>query len=235
MKRLGIVFLLTLILVACAPSPTPEPRQPTTFPPTNTLRPTFTPVETLVPKHTAAPVATPTLEATPTLVPSPTPTQEAAPTLVPSPTPTAVPQLWKTTGPPTTPLVSLAIAPSDPNTIYAVSGQFWWTKNPGSGHLFKSTNGGESWSVVYPRWTAFPESLLLTGALAVHPQDRNTLYAGIMSVVFSPNYDQFYGIGKSTDGGVTWEVVYQDENPARVYSDPYTEGSPEITSITDDY
>jgi len=231
MKRLGIVFLMSLIIVACAPSPTPELGQPTTFPPTQTTRPTSTPVETAMPEHTATPVATLTPEATPTLVPSPTPTLEATPTLVPSPTPTTVPQLWKTTGPPITPLVSLAVAPSDPNTIYAVSGRLWWMKYPGAGHLFKSTNGGRSWSVVYPRWPAFPESLLLTGALAVHPQDRNTLYAGIMSVVFSPNYDQFYGIGKSTDGGVTWQVVYQDENPARVYSDPYTEGSPEITSI----
>jgi hypothetical protein len=226
MKKLITVILLTLILVACAPGPTPELKQPTTFPPTETTRPTSTPVETAMPEHTATPVATLTPEATPTLVPSPTPTLEATPTLAPSPTPTAIPQGWETTGPPIAPLVSLAVAPSDPDTIYAVSGRFWWIENPGTGHLFKSTNGGKSWSVVYPQWAAFPESLRLTGALAVHPKDTNTLYAGIVSVVSSP-YGLFYGIGKSTDGGVTWHVVYQYENPAGSYG--YLA---EITSIT---
>src|SRR5260370_4090936 len=67
-----------------------------------------------------------------------------------------------------------------PTTLYAV---------PSSGGVFKSTNGGASWTASN---TGLPPN---TGAwaLAIDPVTPTTLYAGTGSAVF-----------KSADGGASW-------------------------------
>jgi photosystem II stability/assembly factor-like uncharacterized protein len=70
---------------------------------------------------------------------------------------------------------ALAIDPVTPTTVYAV-GQFGPN---GDSNIFKSTDGGASWSVGVP----------MLGDLAIDPQAPATVYAGIF---------------KTTDGGVTW-------------------------------
>ena len=76
---------------------------------------------------------------------------------------------------------ALAIDPQTPSTLYAV------TANAG---VFKSTDGGGSWSRVllstYSVW----------GALAIDPVTPTTLYAGGQN-----------GVAKSTDGGGDWSYI----------------------------
>ena len=75
---------------------------------------------------------------------------------------------------------TVALAPNDPDTVYA---------GTGSG-IFKSTDGGASWS---PSNDGIPEPLRLITALAIDPVDTSTLYAGTGG-----------GLFKSVDAAGTW-------------------------------
>jgi fructose-specific component phosphotransferase system IIB-like protein len=74
----------------------------------------------------------------------------------------------------------LTLDPTTPTTLYAAAG---------SGGLFKSTNGGGSWT---------PISTILQGPLAVDPSNPTNVYA-----VGTNNT----GLFKSTDGGATWKAI----------------------------
>jgi photosystem II stability/assembly factor-like uncharacterized protein len=77
---------------------------------------------------------------------------------------------------------TLAIDPNNSEVIYAGTG----------GRLFKTTNGGESWSAI--------GNLLCPELLAIDPHNSQTLYA----VASYDCYDYCTTVYKSTDGGVNW-------------------------------
>jgi photosystem II stability/assembly factor-like uncharacterized protein len=79
-------------------------------------------------------------------------------------------------------IYTLALHPTSPNTLYAGT----W-----SGSVFKSTDGGASWSAVNSP-SAHPVL-----ALALHPTTPSTLYAGT----------EGGGVFKSTDGGASWTAM----------------------------
>jgi photosystem II stability/assembly factor-like uncharacterized protein len=87
----------------------------------------------------------------------------------------------------------VGIDPQDSNILYAVaySQSIPWPAYPGGfGFLFKSTNGGASWTGIN---SGFPNYVT---ALAINPQYPNTLYAG------TP-----FGVFRSIDGGANWDAV----------------------------
>jgi photosystem II stability/assembly factor-like uncharacterized protein len=94
---------------------------------------------------------------------------------------------------------SLTIDPQNPSTIYAVVNNF---NAPGLS-LFKSTDGGGSWS---PAGSGLPESRIV---LAIDPQNPSTVYAGTGQGVF-----------KTIDGGANWSPVNSGLPPFLV--EPYT-------------
>jgi photosystem II stability/assembly factor-like uncharacterized protein len=77
---------------------------------------------------------------------------------------------------------ALAIDPTTPTTLFA-GVKFGPT---GPAHVFRSTDGGASWSLVLGGFD-------FANALAIDPQTPATAYAGTSS-----------GIFKTTDGGTTW-------------------------------
>jgi photosystem II stability/assembly factor-like uncharacterized protein len=87
----------------------------------------------------------------------------------------------------------VGIDPQDSNILYAVaySQSIPWPAYPGGfGFLFKSTNGGASWTGIN---SGFPNYVT---ALAINPQYPNTLYAG------TP-----FGVFRSIDGGANWDAI----------------------------
>src|SRR5438874_32924 len=90
---------------------------------------------------------------------------------------------WTSIGPQGGSIKALAIDPMTPATLYAGT-------NAG---VFKSTDGGGSWSAIN---TSLP-SVKYVLALAIDPLTPATLYAGI----------DIYGVFKSTDGGGSWSAV----------------------------
>ena len=84
----------------------------------------------------------------------------------------------------------LAIDPQNPSTLYA-----------GTVGLFKSTDGGTSWTEAdygLPVDLAGPYGV---GVLAIDPQNPSTLYAGTNVNI---SLEDLGGIFKSTDGGASW-------------------------------
>ncbi len=90
-------------------------------------------------------------------------------------------------------VLAVAGVPGDPNTYYfgAVAGG-----------IFKSTNGGMSWSPVFDH-----QSVSSIGAIAVADSDPNVIYAGSGEACLRGNISYGDGVYKSTDAGQTWRNV----------------------------
>lgn len=98
------------------------------------------------------------------------------------------------------PIGALAIAPSNSNIIYAGTGEADIRQDFDTGDgVYKTTNGGKSWSYAGLRDTH------MIAKLAIDPRNPNVVYAASMGHVFKSNSNR--GIFKTTDGGATWHKV----------------------------
>lgn len=93
----------------------------------------------------------------------------------------------------------LAIAPSDTNIIYLGTGEpnSRNSISPGGG-MFKSTDGGLTWSYIGLRETEH------IGRVIVHPTNPNTVWVAALGAAWRPNRER--GLYKTTDGGATWSL-----------------------------
>jgi photosystem II stability/assembly factor-like uncharacterized protein len=105
---------------------------------------------------------------------------------------------------------ALAVAPSDPNVVYAGTGEAPPRGNvsPGNG-VYRSTDGGRTWTAA---------GLADAGQIAqirVHPHDPDLVYAAVLGHIFGPSEQR--GVFRSRDGGQTWErVLYRDANTGAI-------------------
>lgn len=92
-------------------------------------------------------------------------------------------------------LNALALAPSDPSTIYLAN--FEHAFGDSFSPVARSTDGAATWDFLgYP----------VMGVLAVDPRDSRTVYGGTFD--FEPYYTSLpNGVLKSRDGGVTWAAT----------------------------
>ena len=100
---------------------------------------------------------------------------------------------------------SIAISASDPNVIYAGSGEANVRGNVQSGNgIYKSTDAGKTWTHV---WTEVGQ----IGTMAVDPRNPDVVFAAVLGHAFGPNASR--GVLRSLDGGKTWTfVLKKDEN-----------------------
>lgn len=89
---------------------------------------------------------------------------------------------------------SLVISPSDPNVMYAATGEPFYIPGalPGAG-LFKSTDGGATWNALAATNPALDPRWAYITRIAIHPTNGNILLA--------VNGD---GIYRTADGGFNW-------------------------------
>jgi photosystem II stability/assembly factor-like uncharacterized protein len=87
---------------------------------------------------------------------------------------------------------SVAVHPSDPLTVYI---------GVGYGGIWKTTNGGESWTDIGD----YNTEVLTFGSIAIDPNNPDIVYAGTGEVYgFSNSVNYGKGLFKSTDAGVNW-------------------------------
>ncbi len=102
---------------------------------------------------------------------------------------------------------ALAVAGSDPNTVWAGTGEAWAIRDVdmiGDG-VYKTTDGGKSWTNM-----GLPE----TGRIAriiVHPANPDIVFVAAAGRLTGPQPER--GVYKTTDGGKTWRrILFVDPN-----------------------
>lgn len=100
---------------------------------------------------------------------------------------------------------SIAVAPSDPNVVYAGAGEANIRGNVAAGHgIYKSTDAGQTWKHVW-------HNLGQIGTMIVHPTNPDIAYAAVLGSPFGPGKER--GVYRTLDGGKTWTgVLTKDED-----------------------
>lgn len=107
---------------------------------------------------------------------------------------------------PTGSIGAIAVAASEPNTIYVGSGEGLQRPDLSTGDgIYKSLDAGKTWTHLGLRdGQQIPH-------IAVDPHDSNRLFVAVLGHPYGPNAER--GVFRSTDGGQTFEkVLYKDEN-----------------------
>lgn len=95
---------------------------------------------------------------------------------------------------------ALAVAPSDPNVIYAGMGEATIRIDVSHGDgVYKSTDAGKNWAHM-----GLPESRHI-GEIVVHPTDPDVVYVAALGHASKDNPER--GLYRSIDGGRSWELV----------------------------
>jgi photosystem II stability/assembly factor-like uncharacterized protein len=100
---------------------------------------------------------------------------------------------------------AIAVAPSDPNVIYAGMGEACIRANFSHGDgVYRSTDAGRTWTHVGLSDTR------QIGKIRVHPRDPDWVYVAAVGHATGPNEER--GLFRSKDGGRSWaKILYFDD------------------------
>ncbi len=105
---------------------------------------------------------------------------------------------------------AVAVAPSNPDIVYAGGGEKTWRGNVSSGDgMWRSTDAGSSW-----RFCGLPDSRHIS-RIRIHPKDPDRVYVAVMGHVSGPNDER--GVYRTINGGESWErVLFTDAQAGAV-------------------
>ena len=111
---------------------------------------------------------------------------------------------------PTGSVGDVAVAPSDPNTVYVGSGEGLQRPDLSVGDgMYRSTDAGKTW-----RHLGLRDGQQIARIL-VDPRDPRRLFVAVLGHPYGPNAER--GVYRSTDGGDRFDrVLYKDENTGAV-------------------
>ncbi len=100
---------------------------------------------------------------------------------------------------------ALAIVPSDPNVIWAGTGETFIRNDISVGNgVYKSTDAGKTWSNM-----GLPDSGRIP-RIIIDPRDPDIVFVAVMGHCYGPQKDK--GVYRTLDGGKTWDrVLFVDE------------------------
>lgn len=109
-------------------------------------------------------------------------------------------------GQPVSSIGALAIAPSNPNIVWAGTGEPWIRSHISVGQgIYKSTDAGKTWTLM---------GLEKTGRISrvvIDPRNPDNVLVGALGHAYGPQPER--GVFRTTNGGKTWErVLFTDEN-----------------------
>ncbi len=101
---------------------------------------------------------------------------------------------------------AVAVAPSDPNVVWAGTGEPYIRSNISVGWgVFKSTDAGKTWNKMGLDNTG------RIGRIAIDPRSPDVVFVAALGHAYGPQQER--GVYRTTDGGKTWErVLFVDEN-----------------------
>jgi photosystem II stability/assembly factor-like uncharacterized protein len=112
---------------------------------------------------------------------------------------------------------AIAVAPSDPNVIYAGMGENTARNNmisEGDG-IYKSTDAGRTWRQIGL------EATRVISRVRIHPSNPDLVYVAAQGSEWAPSPDR--GVYRSRDGGATWKKVLfvsESSGPSDLAMDP---------------
>ena len=100
---------------------------------------------------------------------------------------------------------SLAIAPSDPNIVWAGTGEAWIRSHISVGQgIYKSTDAGKTWTLMGLEKTG------RIGKIVIDPKNPDIVLAAALGHAYGPQQER--GVFRTVDGGKTWDrVLFTDE------------------------
>src|SRR4051812_41539685 len=101
---------------------------------------------------------------------------------------------------------ALALAPSDPNVVWAGTGEAFIRSNISIGNgIYKSTDAGKNWTHTGLDATG------RIGRVVVDPRDPDVVLACALGHAYGPQQER--GVYRTADGGRTWQrTLFVDEN-----------------------
>ncbi len=102
---------------------------------------------------------------------------------------------------------SLAVAASDPNIIWAGTGDPWAIRDsdPIGNGIYKSTDAGKTWVHMGLEETG------RIGRVVIHPKNPDIVFVAALGRLTGPQQER--GVYRTTDGGKTWSrVLFADPN-----------------------
>jgi photosystem II stability/assembly factor-like uncharacterized protein len=116
---------------------------------------------------------------------------------------------------------ALAIAPSDPQTIYVGSGEADMRSDIAQGDgMYKSTDAGRTWSHI-----GLTDSQQ-TGRIIIHPTNPNLVYVAALGHPYAANAER--GVFRSRDGGANWQKILGPNDDTGAIDLAFEPGHPEI-------
>ena len=139
-------------------------------------------------------------------------------------------------GQPTQSVGALAVAESNPDTIYVASGEGLQRPDLSVGNgIYKSTDGGKTWQHLGLRDAEQINSII------VDPKDPDRVFVAAIGHPYGPNEER--GVFRSTDGGASWQkvlykgpdtgamkVAFDPQNTNTLYADLWTARRPPWTT-----
>jgi len=116
---------------------------------------------------------------------------------------------------------ALALAPSDPRTIYVGTGEADMRSDIAQGKgVYKSTDGGASWS-----FAGLADSQQI-GRIRIDPRDPDVVFVAALGHPYGPNPER--GVFRSRDGGAHWEKVLGPDDDTGAIDLAFEPGNPDV-------
>ena len=105
---------------------------------------------------------------------------------------------------------ALAVAPSNPNIVWAGTGEPWVRSHISIGAgVYKSTDAGRTWALMGLEATG------RIGRIVIHPTNPDIVWIAAQGHSYGPQQDR--GVYRTTDGGRTWQrTLFVDENTGAI-------------------
>src|SRR6185295_14396145 len=103
-------------------------------------------------------------------------------------------------GQPVSSIGSIEVAPSDPNIVWAGTGEAWIRSHISLGAgIYKSNDGGKTWKLMGLQKTG------RIGHIVIDPKNPDIVMACALGHAYGPQQER--GVFRTTNGGTTWERV----------------------------